>query len=113
MWSIRLSKKKDQKKRDKILNNKLVKQAIITLVTMWQIEQNHNELSSYKQDTDSADYTGMIWTSHRPSDDQCKYNYHIPDNFFIHQVINYVLQFATYWNNRTMYNILKTMQKEC
>ena len=47
----------------------IVKIAIYRLVEMWEIEQYHDTKSEYPSYLPKVDYTGMIWTSHRPSDD--------------------------------------------
>lgn len=73
---------------------KRVMQAIIAL---WKTEQRHFELSEYRftrRNCPSIDtlrnnglgmpvnYTGMIWSGFRPSDDACEFHYNIPANMF-------------------------------
>ena len=66
---------------------KLGHNAILKLLNVWKLEQNHVE-SPYKYDEllngvgTPVGYTGMTWTGFRPSDDKCTYHYHIPDNVF-------------------------------
>lgn len=39
------------------------------------------------KNTNSNEEKGLVWTGFRPSDDPCKYNYHIPDNMFLVSVL--------------------------
>eukprot|EP01084_Bolivina_argentea_P214203 363699_1 len=98
----------------------IIKLAIIQLLQMWQIEQYHDTLSTYKTQTHAkkvilpnTNYTGMIWTSHRPSDDLCKYPYHIADNFFVYETLELIQYFANnIWYNNTMNDIAIQLQKQ-
>ena len=62
-------------------------------------EQKHSELSTYffyrkcssVEDVGVSDpkgEKGLVWSGFRPSDDECIYNYHIPDNMFLVSVLN-------------------------
>ncbi len=63
------------------------------------IERKHSELSTYycrywcntytvgKNDNPNSE-KGLVWSGYRPSDDKCKYHYHIPDNMFLVSVLN-------------------------
>lgn len=67
------------------------------IVRLWQTEQRHCEKSDYRfqrRNCPSIDtlrnnglgmpvnYTGMIWSGFRPSDDACEFHYNIPANMF-------------------------------
>lgn len=63
------------------------------------IERKHSELSTYYcrfwckneyvgKDNDPTSEKGLVWSGYRPSDDKCKYHYHIPDNMFLVSVLN-------------------------
>ncbi|NLB90251.1 MAG: glycoside hydrolase family 125 protein [Clostridiales bacterium] len=71
--------------------------AIDHILHLWNTEQHHETLSSYRfeRDTDlitetlqregkgtPTAYTGMTWCGFRPSDDACTYHYLIPSNMF-------------------------------
>ncbi|WP_163537570.1 glycoside hydrolase family 125 protein [Gracilibacillus sp. YIM 98692] len=75
----------------------------------WKVEQNHNELSSYRfnrknvrridtlpnggKGAETA-WTGMTWSGFRPSDDTCLYGYHIPSNMFAVVVLDYAKEIS-------------------
>ncbi|MFD0714439.1 glycoside hydrolase family 125 protein [Paenibacillus sp. GCM10027626] len=73
------------------------KAAMKQIVALWKTEQRHMELSPYRFVRDNGipedslrngglgmpvNYTGMIWSGFRPSDDACDFHYNIPDNMF-------------------------------
>ncbi|NBD24282.1 glycoside hydrolase family 125 protein [Paenibacillus glycinis] len=73
------------------------KVAMRAAVDLWKREQYHFERSPYRFERDNGimtdslmndglgmpvNYTGMIWSGFRPSDDACDFHYNIPDNMF-------------------------------
>lgn len=73
------------------------KEALRSIVDVWKTEQRHFEQSTYRFkryncpaiDTLRNDglgmpvnYTGMVWSGFRPSDDACELHYNIPSNMF-------------------------------
>ncbi|QPJ25872.1 glycoside hydrolase family 125 protein [Listeria seeligeri] len=81
------------------------RQALHQIIHVFQIEQQHNELSTYRferenvrqSDTLNNDgkgtevsYTGMSWSGFRPSDDACLYGYLVPSNMFLVVVMDYI-----------------------
>ncbi|WP_308638293.1 glycoside hydrolase family 125 protein [Paenibacillus silvisoli] len=77
--------------------NEEFKLAMIRIVKLWRTEQRHMELSPYRFTRDNGipedsirngglgmpvNYTGMIWSGFRPSDDACDFHYNIPANMF-------------------------------
>ncbi|MCQ6559208.1 glycoside hydrolase family 125 protein [Paenibacillus mendelii] len=73
------------------------KAAMLRIVELWRIEQRHFEQSPYRFTRDNGvptdtlrnnglgmpvNYTGMIWSGFRSSDDACDFHYNIPDNMF-------------------------------
>lgn len=73
------------------------KSAMLRIVELWKNEQRHFELSPYRFVRDNGiphdslrnggigmpvNYTGMIWSGFRPSDDACDFHYNVPDNMF-------------------------------
>ena len=85
------------------------KEALITILSVWETQQRHWECSEYsfvRHDCPASDtlpnegkgspcgYTGMTWSGFRPSDDACEYGYLIPANFFAAGVLGYMADFA-------------------
>ncbi|UPK45104.1 glycoside hydrolase family 125 protein [Paenibacillus pabuli] len=73
------------------------KRVMQSIVSLWKTEQRHGEQSPYQfmrrncpaHDTlrneglgMPVNYTGMIWSGFRPSDDACDFHYNIPANMF-------------------------------
>ena len=55
------------------------------VLTLWTVEQDHDRRSRYRRPLRlgrRAAVTGMTWSGYRPSDDACRYGYHIPGNMF-------------------------------
>lgn len=89
--------------------NSSFKTAIRTIIDLWKTEQHHGEESPYRFErfgcpsTDTlrnrgkgmpVNYTGMIWSGFRPSDDACDFHYNIPDNMFAVVAIRNLQEFA-------------------
>lgn len=87
------------------------KQAIRTIINVWQIEQRHHEKSAYSflrlQEGSvengqlynngmgmPVNYTGMTWSGFRPSDDACTFGYLIPSNMFAVVILGYIKEFG-------------------
>lgn len=85
------------------------KQAMLQLVSLWRTEQRHFEESPYRftrrngVPEDSirnkgmgmpVNYTGMVWSGFRSSDDACEFHYNIPGNMFIVVALRYMQEFA-------------------
>lgn len=77
------------------------------IVELMRIEQHHDELSSYWFERSGApasdslpfqgkgtrtNFTGMVWSGFRPSDDACKFGYLIPANMFAVVVLGYMIE---------------------
>jgi meiotically up-regulated gene 157 (Mug157) protein len=85
------------------------------IIEVMLIEQRHDKYSRYyfvrhdkerPLDTLVADgrgrptnYTGMVWSGFRPSDDSCTFGYHIPSNMFAVVVLEYMEEFAIKFYN--------------
>jgi uncharacterized protein len=78
-------------------------------VTTWTVEQDHEAWSGYvfeRLDAPESDslvrdgrgpavgVTGMTWSGFRPSDDACRYGYHIPANMFAVVVLGQLAEVA-------------------
>jgi len=74
------------------------KKTMRAAVDLWKREQRHFESSPYRFERDNGiptdsltndgmgmpvNYTGMVWSGFRPSDDACDFHYNIPDNMFL------------------------------
>ena len=77
----------------------LHERVVSLLVETWTIEQQHDLLSQYTYPELArsgkgplANFTGMTWSGFRPSDDPCIYSYHIPSNFFVVEVLDYIME---------------------
>ncbi|RAP75197.1 glycoside hydrolase family 125 protein [Paenibacillus montanisoli] len=77
--------------------NSEFKLAMNRILQLWRTEQRHEALSPYRFTRDNGipedsirndglgmpvNYTGMIWSGFRPSDDACDFHYNIPSNMF-------------------------------
>lgn len=85
-----------------------VHQAFHTIIQVMRTEQRHDRDSSYtftrlncpSGDTlpfgrgTSTNFTGMVWSGFRPSDDACKFGYLIPANMFAVVVLRHMERFA-------------------
>ncbi|MCL6442758.1 MAG: glycoside hydrolase family 125 protein [Alicyclobacillus sp.] len=81
-----------------------------TIVRVMRTEQHHDVHSPYTfqrldchlpSDTlpfegrgTRVNFTGMIWSGFRPSDDACLFGYHIPANMFAVVILDHVVRFA-------------------
>lgn len=89
--------------------------ALHMVVTVWEIEQDHEKRSSYTFERDDCPdidtlknngrgtrvrYTGMTWSGFRPSDDACAYGYHIPANMFAVVVLGKMAEMLRYKGNQ-------------
>lgn len=85
-------------------------QALRNIIQLMQTEQYHDERSEYRferpnplHSTDTlpfggrgtrTNFTGMVWSGFRPSDDACKFGYLIPANMFAVVVLGYIVDIA-------------------
>lgn len=85
------------------------KKAMRVVVDLWKTEQRHMELSKYRFVRDNGipedslrndglgmpiNYTGMIWSGFRSSDDACDFHYNVPSNMFAVVALRYMKEFA-------------------
>ena len=98
--------------KDTTIFNSTVHEMLKKVVEVMQTEQNHDRDSAYSferprdhqtlpSDTlpfkghgTRTNYTGMVWSGFRPSDDACKFGYLIPANMFAVVVLNHLVEFA-------------------
>ena len=95
---------------DAAVFTKTVHEMLHKIVDTMLIEQNHESQSPYTFEREDillpsdtlpfqgkgtkVNYTGMIWSAFRPSDDACKYGYLIPANMFAAVVLGHIAEFA-------------------
>jgi uncharacterized protein len=86
------------------------RRALSAVLTVMQTEQRHDTASAYRFERDPlylptdtlpcngkgspTNYTGMVWSGFRPSDDACTYGYLVPANMFAVVVLGHVVEFA-------------------
>lgn len=85
------------------------KTALRKIVDLFKREQRHAELSPYRFTRSDGilesslqngglgmpvNYTGMIWSGFRPSDDACDFHYNIPGNMFAVVALRHMQEFA-------------------
>jgi meiotically up-regulated gene 157 (Mug157) protein len=98
--------------QDTELFNDSLHQALRVIVNTMRIEQNHDRHSSYsferseehrvlpsdtipfKGKATRTNYTGMVWSGFRPSDDACKFGFLIPANMFAVVILGHIIEFA-------------------
>ena len=96
-----------------------VSKAVMTMLETWKVEQHHEERSKYRYIELTRNglgtptgYTGMSWTGFRPSDDRCRYHYHIPDNMFAVVALGYVLEMANTWKNEAIRDLASQLRQD-
>jgi len=85
------------------------KAAMRSIVDLWRTEQRHFERSPYRFTRDNGiptdslrndglgmpvNYTGMIWSGFRSSDDACDFHYNVPSNMFAVVTLRHMREIA-------------------
>lgn len=87
-----------------------VQKMLHRIVEVMQIEQHHDANSSYRFERPApllpsdtlpfggkgtrTNYTGMVWSGFRPSDDACKFGFLIPANMLAVVILGYMIEIA-------------------
>lgn len=93
---------------DNTIFDETVHRMLQGIVATMQTEQRHDQLSTYHfervgpvSDTlplgghgTRTNYTGMVWSGFRPSDDSCKFGYLVPANMFAVVILEHLARFA-------------------
>jgi meiotically up-regulated gene 157 (Mug157) protein len=84
-------------------NGDTVLQGVRSLLDLMKVEQHHNTNSGYYYKPlprAFSDYTGMVWSFARPSDDQTDYGYNVPQNLFAVSVLEKLHEMnSDLWND--------------
>ncbi|WP_152392047.1 glycoside hydrolase family 125 protein [Paenibacillus guangzhouensis] len=87
------------------------KDALISMLDVWRIEQQHAELSAYRFQRHNGimidtlrkqglgmpvNNVGLIWSGFRPSDDACDFHFNIPSNMFAVVTLRHMQEIARY-----------------
>ncbi|MFC4598189.1 glycoside hydrolase family 125 protein [Cohnella hongkongensis] len=95
---------------DRSIFNEVVRMMMTTIVDTMIVEQHHDSQSPYSFERDDillpsdtlpfdgrgtrTNFTGMVWSGFRPSDDACKFGYLIPANMFAVVILGHIESFA-------------------
>lgn len=104
------------------------KAAMRTIMELWKTEQKHAERSTYRFTRNNGipgdslhndgmgmpvNYTGMIWSGFRSSDDACDFHYNIPANMFAVVSLRQMQEFAEWvFRDMDMLAELKALEAE-
>ncbi|MFD0961508.1 glycoside hydrolase family 125 protein [Paenibacillus chungangensis] len=104
------------------------KSVMRTIIELWRIEQRHFELSPYRFTRNNGipedslrnngmgmpvNYTGMIWSGFRSSDDACDFHYNVPANMFAVVSLRQMQEFAEWvFRDMTMLAELKALEAD-
>lgn len=109
-----------------LLDQQFVKVCKI-IMDVFKKEQKHHELSDYYHYREGekegfnipnhgkggeVNYTGMIWSGYRPSDDACKYGYFIPGNMFAVVALRYMQELLKVIKEDDLCKEAKTLEEE-
>lgn len=97
-----------------------------TILEVFETEQYHGEKSKYyhyrptetpefsvpnRGKGDPCEYTGMVWSGYRPSDDPCIYGYFIPGNAFVAVVMRELKGIALLLGNKALADRAEKLEK--
>lgn len=109
-YPIKLCYKYWQATGDTTVFTETAREMLHKIVEVMQIEQHHDACSAYRFERPApllpsdtlpfegrgtrTNYTGMVWSGFRPSDDACKFGFLIPANMFAVVVLGYTIEIA-------------------
>jgi len=93
---------------DRTLFDDTLRQMFRRIIDTMRTEQHHDNRSEYRFERDDVllpsdtlpfggtgtrtNFTGMVWSGFRPSDDACKFGYHLPDNMFASIILDHIAE---------------------
>jgi len=84
---------------EEFLSESLIHDAVSHMVNTYITEQHHPDRSRYlarglpnRGKGSAVNYTGMVWSGYRASDDATKYGYNIPDNMYLAGALERMLE---------------------
>jgi len=96
--------------QDRALFDDTLRQMFRRIIDVMRVEQHHDARSEYRFERDDVllpsdtlpfggtgtrtNFTGMVWSGFRPSDDACKFGYHLPSNMFACVILDHIAKFA-------------------
>lgn len=104
------------------------KSAMRKIYELFRVEQRHAELSPYRFTRNNGipedslqngglgmpvNYTGMIWSGFRSSDDACDFHYNIPGNMFAVVALRQMQEFAEWvFRDMAFFSELQALERE-
>lgn len=99
-----------QATQDTTVFNRDIHHMLSRIVEVMRVEQHHDAQSPYIFERDDCllpsdtlpfdgkgtrtNFTGMVWSGFRPSDDACTFGFHIPSNMFAAVILDHIAQIA-------------------
>jgi meiotically up-regulated gene 157 (Mug157) protein len=114
---------------DQSIFNESIHKMMQIIVDTMIVEQRHDQCSPYTFERDDillpsdtlpfdgrgtpTNFTGMVWSGFRPSDDACKFGYLIPANMFAVVILQHIIEFAgQYYNNSNLVDKASKLRDE-
>lgn len=113
---------------DNTIFDDVIHRMLALIVATMQTEQHHDDGSPYHFQRDAVvqsdtlpfsgrgtrtNFTGMVWSGFRPSDDACKFGYLVPANMFAVVILERVIEFAiTHYHDEVLASTARQLRAE-